>query len=287
MPEEKAQGDQGQQGGEPDGSGAEIAIELEGKKYGVEEVKQLVNQIGAATQSNQIAAKLKDISGKYGVDPTNYLTQAEGALSVISDLIDRGIIDEKGEIVQNSNKSSTGKQSTGDKNMDDLFGLETKEKGEGTGISASNIEDIVAKATQPLVQHISQLQDIQAGMIREDYGKKIQEKFPNLDGEDISRVFAAYQRNKSTGLMEHAKALAERKTSFLEEHEKKLAEKWGVDLEKIKQKEQGDINSVKDAGEGGAGVLFKGKKFSMREKGEGIVSPKEAAREYFGKVFGE
>lgn len=154
------------------------------------------------------------------------------------------------------------------------------------------MEEIVAKALEGLKPQLeglsgklNQLSDIQAGMIREDYGKKIKGSFPSLDDDDVSRVFASYQKDRSTSLMEHAKKLSEKKTAYLEGIEKSLAEKWGVDLTKVKEKDGKNENDVKDAKSGGAGAMFQGKKFSMREKGEGFVSPKKAAREYLDTVM--
>lgn len=277
-------GDQNQAASD-DSRGKETpAIEIDGKKYGAEEVKQLVGQVGTATQNNQIAARLKEIANKYGVDPTNYLAQAEGALGVISELIDKGVINEKGEIVQSSNKSSDADKKSSDPSLDDLFG----QPDEISGKKASSVEEIINKALKPQIEGLAakmdQLAEIQAGMIREDYGRKIKNAFPNLDDEDISRVFAAYQNDRAVGLMDHAKKVSEKKEAYLNQLKKQYAEKWGVDLEKVESKNE---NEVKDAAKGGAGVLFKGKKFSMRESGEGVISPKAAAKEYFAKVFKE
>lgn len=272
---------QGDQGGKPDDAGAKPVIELDGEKYDAGKLKELLGQVGAATQSNQIAARLKEVSGKYGVDPTNYLAQAEGALGVISDLIEKGVIDERGEIVQHSNSSRKGGEGTGKApDLDDLFGSTGDDKGKG----ASDVNEIVTKALGPIAQKLDQLSEIQAGMIRENYGKRIKESFSNLDDEDVSRVFASYQRNRSVPLMEHAKKMSEKKAGFLENYEKQLAEKWGVDLDKVKGAK--DENDVKDAQKGGPGVLFQGKKFSMRQKGDDFVNPREAARAYLDKVMG-
>lgn len=281
MAEDKtAQDDQGKN--QPDGDqGGAAVIELEGKQYTADDVKQLLGQVTSATQSNQIAAKLKSVAAKYDIDPEGYLGQAEGALGVISELIEKGIINEKGEIVQQMNEPRKDDKK-GQDSLDDLFGKKQEPQSQG----ASNVEEIVAKAMAGITAKMDQLAEIQAGMIREDYGRKIKQSFPDLDDDDISRVFASYQRDRSIGLMDHAKKLAEKKGAFVSSLKEQLAKEWGVDLEKLeKEKSENDINDAE--GKGGAGVLFKGKKFSMRQSGDDYVSPKEAAKEYFSKVMKE
>jgi len=131
-------------------------------------------------------------------------------------------------------------------------------------------------------KRLQKTEQMQHDFLRLNLQEKVLEKFPNLDEDDVSRVFGIAANDPlKKGLFEHAKAFEERKVLRNKELEKELAKKWGVNLEAF------DENKLKEQGsEGGAATFFKGKKFSFK-KGENAISPKKAMVEFFKKQHQE
>ena len=87
-----------QEKGEAQESGAQSteAIEIDGRKFTVDDVKGLQK---SATQAQQVAKVLAEAAGKYDMGPEDYVNQAEGAFALASKLVQEGIINERGEVV--------------------------------------------------------------------------------------------------------------------------------------------------------------------------------------------
>jgi len=265
-------------------------ITVDGKDYSAEDVQNLINQGKAATEKTQKVAAVLSAAQKYGVDVDTYLAQAEGAFDVVSDLIQNKVIDEHGKLIQQKRDlGNSGNQ----KAEDDLASLLNLDKGGNLDNTSqltgdAKLEAIISKALSPHMENINKLAErvslvdkTQGDMIRLQLEEKVGEKFPNLSKSDISQVFGSAMADKSKSLWDHAEMLSKVRTGELSELRKKHAEEFGVNLEDF------DANKMKEqeAG-GGAGVLFKGKKFSFDPKkgDEDAISPKQAAIEYIEKA---
>ena len=262
-------------------------IEVDGKDYSIEDVQNLVKLGASATQKMQEVAGIKAAAEKYGVDIETYLGQAEGAFGVMSQLIADKVIDEKGDRIKTVPAKEPAKDdSDGGVDLDKLFNLPG---GDTSGLKgADKITAIIAKALGPQLDAMKQLGDrvaavdkTQGDMIRLNLEEKVTTKFPNLKSSDVSQVFGAAMQDRSKSLWEHAEAASKAKASDVNLLRGEHAKEFGVNLEKF------DENKLKEqeAG-GGAGVLFKGKKFSFNPKkgDEETVSPRQAAAEYIERV---
>jgi len=196
-------------------------------------------------------------------------------------LITNKVIDEKGNVIKAEQEPKT-KPTEGDTDLNKLFNLPS----EGTsGLKGDEkVAAIVAKALGPgldaiqkLGERVASMDKTQGDMIRLNLEKEVIGKFPNLKAKDVSQVFGSAMNDRSKTLWEHAEAASKVKAADLSGLREEHAKEFGVDLTKF------DENKLKeqDAG-GGAGVLFKGKKFSFdAKKGDkDTITPAKAAAEY-------
>lgn len=276
------------EGGESNGE-TNVAgkVKVGEKEYSAEDVQNLVNQQATATQKTQEVAAVLAAAQKYGVDPETYIAQAEGAFGVMTQLINDKIIDEKGNILQVKAKETPGKTETdGDDELAKLFDLPAVGTQNLKGID--KVAAIVAKALSPqldalkkLGERVDTVDKTQGDMIRLNLQEKVMDKFPVLKPSDVSQVFGSAMNDRSKSLWEHAEALAGMKTAELNELRKTHAKEFGVDVAKF------DENKLKEQeAAGGAGVLFKGKKFSFNARSDDAekVDPAKAAMEYLERV---
>ena len=258
-------------------------ITVEGKDYSQEDVENLVKQGASATQKMQEVAGIKAAAEKYGVDVETYLGQAEGAFGVMSQLIADKVIDEKGNTIKVESKKPADEENLeGDVDLDKLFNLSG---GDTKGLKGvDKVAAIVAKALEPqlegmkkLGERVAAVDKTQGDMIRLNLEEKVMSKFPNLKPSDVSQVFGSAMQDRSKSLWEHAEAASKVKATDVSSLRQEHAKEFGIDLEKF------DENKLKeqDAG-GGAGVMFKGKKFSFNAKhgDKDAVTPAKAAAEY-------
>ena len=271
-----------------DGSKGAGKIEVDGKEFSVEDVQNLVKQGASATQTMQEVAGIKAAAEKYGVDVETYLGQAEGAFGVMNQLITDKVIDEKGDrITKEPVKKPAEGDLKGDTDLEKLFNLSGVDSKGLQG--ADKVAAIVAKVLEPSMEGIKKLGErvaavdkTQGDMIRLNLEEKVTSKFPNLKPEDVSLVFGSAMQDRSKSLWEHAETASKAKASSVSTLRGEHAKEFGIDLEKF------DENKLREqeAG-GGAGVLFKGKKFSFDKKGDDVVNPAKAANEYIEKTVSQ
>jgi len=258
-------------------------IEVDGKSYSTEDVQNLVKQGAAATQKTQEVAGILAAAEKYGVDVETYLGQAEGAFGVMSQLIADKVIDEQGNTIKKQVKPKpTDDKQDEEVDLDKLFNLTA---GDTKGLQgADKVAAIVAKALSPqleamekLGERVAAVDKTQGDMIRLNLEEKVMSKFPNLKPNDVSQVFGSAMQDRSKSLWDHAETASKAKASDISALREEHAKEFGVDLTKF------DENKIKEqeAG-GGAGVLFKGKKFSFNPKrgDKESVTPLQAANEW-------
>ena len=268
----------------PDEGNVAGKIEVEGKEYSAEDIQNLINQGATATKKAQEVAGVIAAAEKYGVDVETYIAQAEGVFGVMNQLIKDGIIDEKGNKI--AKKETPLAKGNDEDDLAKLFNLPVEEEKGLKG--ADKIASIVAKALEPQLNEVKKLADrvsavdkTQGDMIRMNLQEKVMSKFPVLKPSDVSQVFGSAMNDRTKTLWDHAEALANVKTAELGALREAHAKEFGIDLKNF------DENKIKEQdAKGGAGVLFKGKKFSFdAKKGDkDVVSPRQASMEFIENV---
>jgi len=269
-----------------DGSKVAGKIQVDGKDYSVEDVQNIIKQGASATQKAQEVAGVIAAAEKYGVDPETYIAQAEGAFGVMSQLIADKVIDEKGNILKVKVQEPKDDELGGDDDFMKLFNLPAGDTKSLAG--ADKIAAIVTKALgsqfdeiKKLGERVTAVDKTQGDMIRLNLQEKVMAKFPVLKPSDVSQAFGSAMNDRSKSLWEHAEVLANVKAAELTSLRTTHAKEFGIDITKF------DENKLKEqeAG-GGAGVIFKGKKFSFdaKEGDENAVSPRKAATEYIESI---
>jgi len=255
-----------------EGSNAEIKVSVDGedKTLKVGDVENLIAQQSSATQKTQDAATLLAVCEKYQCTPEELVHNMEGSFAVTSKLIEDGVIDQQGNVLEKKETEPTS---------DDDTKTQLVKKGETESAAEIALKKMTEDKTE-LLGRLERVEKDQTVLIRRGIEGEMLGKFPTLTKDDVTQVFGAAYSDKSKSLEEHAEARVEAKVvekrTLLEE----AAKEHGVDLEAWEAQ-----NKLKQQGsEGGASKVLGEKKvkFSGRPKvkGEDTVSPGEATDEF-------
>ncbi len=248
---------------------ASITVDIDGQQVtkSAEDVQNLIAQQASATQKTQQVAAILQQAEKYGLSPEDLAEQTDGAFAVMSDLIDKGVIDNKGARIEK--KADSAEPTPPDPNLAAL----PKDQ---TGL-VKRLE-LIEQSLAMLPDRLDVIERDQTHMIRMDVQRSIQAKHSNLSDDDVTKLFSTAINDKSKTVWQHAESLSEMKSAGVADLRKQHAAEFGVNLDEF------DANKLieKDA-EGGASAVFKGKKFSFK-KGDDSVSPRKATMEFFKNV---
>ncbi len=228
----------------------------------VEQVTELVQGQATATQKSQDASALLQAAEKYGLDPKTYVEQAEGSFARFAELIEDGVLDEKGQVVKKVEPTIPKP------------GVPTIEPRP----SETKALEVVAKALSSLESRMGNVEDDQTSMIRMDIEREIKRQYPKFDKDDVSRLFGQAKVDRDQGkqisIWERAKELSERKLGSITELRKEHAKEFGIDLEGWDKR-----NALKEQGaKGGVAPVLAGKKIVFNPKGKDEISPAQAAQ---------
>jgi hypothetical protein len=251
--------------GDGGSNGNHITIEVDGesKSFSPDDIQNLVSQQAAATQKTQQVSAVLKACNKFDMNPEVFVGQAEGAFDVIANLIDAGVVDEQGNIIQKEVQPKRTDVSFGDTNR---------------GVIDTSSEDkmlgVINKVLEPLAKKFEALEKDQMQLTRLRVNDTISGKFDNLDERDMSEIFATAGADKTKTLMQHAGIFSEKKKGNLLEQKKALAKELGVDYDEF------TANALREQGsDGGAAGFLKDKKISFK-KGKDSLSPKAAMADF-------
>lgn len=285
-----------QGGGSGEGNDSTLTIKLDDgteKTLGPEDVKNLLAQQGKVTQMEQQFAPMKRILSKYGIDKVeDYLSNAEPALAVVADLMEKGIIDEQGQVKQAGRQSHQASKQSGQRDQAgsrsetddfDFEGLFNQERSD----SASNdrASATIRKALEPIAQKQRELEDGLNALYTARLVDRVHQKYPNtgLEDKDVRRLLseASSQRKDFWEVIENE--VEGRKTQE-RELRKKHAEEFGIDLESWEKKRQSGEAEKKSLGDwlGERKIAFGQRKKKLGE--DKAVTPLEAMREHFTRL---
>ncbi len=270
-----------EQKGDPNGSkdkgGEDQKIMVGEKEYSADDVGNLIANVSTLTQKGESVQGIMDMCARYEMDPGEFLEQSTGALSAISNLINEGVIDAQGQVIE---KGAPKKKDT-----DDGLDLDT---GKPKIKSAPKADEAVLKALEGITQSvegygkkIDKLEGIQTSMIHDQYRERIQKKYPNLSDKDADQVLALAMNDSRKDLWKHAEEASTARVAATEAIERKYAEDHDLDYDKLKA---ADENKLKEQeAKGGGAPTLKGKKIKFNATGPDEITPFEASTAFLRK----
>ena len=241
-----------------------IEIDGESKEFTPDDVTNLVKQQASATQKTQAVASVLQACDKYGVDPDTYLNQAEGAFSVVTNLINEGIIDNEGKLVKKEPDPKPKVEPPPD----------TPLKVGADAATAKALEAIASKI-DTIGSRIEKVEEGHSSLLQISIENQIKGKHPDFTSEDVSRVLGTAAADPTKDLWQHADTYSKAKTANESALEKKYAEKFGIDLEKFNALNQQDGRA--------ASAVIEGKKISFDPRKKDAISPKQAMKEFIAR----
>lgn len=266
-PETDNSGDKGQSKDSP-----QIVVEVDGEKktFDTEGVKNLLAQQASATQKTQEVAAIKTAAEKYGLSPEEYVDRSEGAFATVVDLMQEGVLDNEGRRVEKEPKDDKPK-------VDPL-------KTVGPKVDSKEL-DVVTKALDQIEKRTRAVEEDNMNLMRKNLSIELQGKHPELNDDDVSRLFGIAMSDQKKNVWQHAEEFVGKKKEVGTKQEEAFAEKYGINLKEWNE------NKIKeqDAKGGGAAAILGKRKLSFRAKSDDpdAVSPRRAAEEFLTKQHGK
>jgi hypothetical protein len=252
-----------------------VKVGDEDKPFTAEDVSNLIAKDAASTQKLQQVATVTKAAEKYGLEPDQLVDQAEGAFAVVSKLVNAGIINEEGEIVQKKEPDPL-KPVVSDPVKPDPVTPDLESK------IATVVEKTVEKALGGIPETVDAIKNDQARMIRSDLQKQAQDKYPDLTEDDVTKLFGAAMADRKKSFWQHAEEIAETRKTRNSEARAAHAKEFGIDLKKF------DANKLNEQdSKGGPAAIIANKKISFKKGEKDSITPKQAMREHFARLHGQ
>lgn len=281
-------GDGGQHEGAGDSTQVKITVGGEDRVLSSEDVTNLVIEQGKLKEAY---SPIQKILTQYGFDPSRegaeeYLRNSEAGLALANQLIEKGIIDNEGTVIE--------KKPSDEKPVADPARFQMPVE-----LGASKQFETIAKALEKVAGRMDTLEEGQSNIYRRNIERDVKTDYPNLSDEDISRTLALAQADRSKGFWDHIKQVSEGKSAKEAEVKgatvKETVEvlmKAGVipegriDLDKL------DLSALETQEPGGLAPNFEGAKFMFKSRqrrlgkgAEGTVNPSSAMKESLDHKF--
>lgn len=252
--------------GNKDEGGGKLVVKVgeEEKTFTAEDVTNLLNQQASATQQTQKVAALIDAAAKYSVDPEQYVQHAEGAFATMSSLVDAGVIDQQGNVIEK-------------KTVEPPFGdAPPKVKVDPAQAALATIQETLGT----IAKRIERVEEDTNRTTQIELERTIQGKHPELDSGDVSRLLGIAMKAPEKGLWQHAEEMVGRKKEWKENIRKDYAKEFNVNLDEF------DANKLREQGsDGGAAVVLGGRKlsFNAKKSDPNTITPRQAMAEFLEK----
>jgi len=269
MSDQAKSGDPGDKG--QGNTGLEIEVDGEKKTVTAEDYMNLVNIQKSATTKFQSAAAAVQAAERYGVSVEDFINHAEGTMGAFSELVNQGIIDATGKVVEKKSSSDDNDPNKGGPDLSKV----TPEV-----VSLLKKVDLVSSAIEEINKRTEGLERDQLRILQRDIHKELKGKHPELNDDDVRKVFGLARGDRNKTVWQHAEEVAGARKVEIKGTRETYAKEFGIDLKKF------DANKIDEADPnyGSAALLVKGRKLSFgRRKGKGddSMSPRQATEEYF------
>lgn len=245
------------------------------KVLNVDEVQNLVSQNAELTKNVAGMANVSKALERYGTDADTYLSNAEAAFGVMSDLTSKGLIDERGNVLEGKNKDVDGETKNQNQDFDFSADFSQGDK-EKTNRTLEIVSKVVETHLGGIKKQIDDLNTGQAGLYRAQVKNAIQTKHPTFSDEDVSKLIGTASVNPGKDLWTHADEMAEGKKASNTSDREKFAKEFGVDLKVFDENKLNEQNA-----DGGSITVFPEKKFVFGKRAKRLgdkdsVSPRDA-----------
>lgn len=175
----------------------QITVGDETKVLSAEEVALAVSKAGELDVTNEQFAGFKKVLTQYGINPEEYLRNSEASFALMNQLIEQGVIDEQGNVVE---------KKIGDRKP--VVPPIVPDEGKVTK-SQQVVLDTLTKIGERMVK----LEDGQSNIHRRNINQDAKAVYPNLTDDDISKSLAKAQADRSVNFWDHVKVVSEEKTT--------------------------------------------------------------------------
>jgi hypothetical protein len=267
---------------EPDKSNAatSMTVDIDGqqKSYTPDDIKNLVAQQASATQKTQDVADVLKLAAKHEIPVKEFANQIEGLFGRVSELMEKGIIDDNGELIA---QAPAIQAPVIPENPLPDFGNMTPQNTQAT--ADSKLEQVVQAALKPMRDEVAKvkeenvrIKENSAMFLKSQVRGEIQKAHSELSDQDADYIIERSLNDTSIKLEEHIEKYKTTKKDYGISQAKFYAKEFGLvkdgaDFDKWNENRLRE----QDSKGGGFAGLFKGKKFSFK-KGEGSVTPRQA-----------
>jgi len=238
-----------------------------------DDIQNLVTQNADLTKNVAGMSNISKAVERYGTDPDTYLSNAEAAFGVISDLTSKGLIDEQGNVLE----KKSGDEGREKKNPEFDFSGDFKGSGDDkSDRTLAIVSKVVETKLGGLMKQVDELTSGQAGLYRAQLKVAVQAKHPTFSDEDVSKLFGAAAANPGKDLWAHADEMANGKKATETTERERFAKEFGVDLKAFDENKLREQNA-----DGGSVTVFPEKKFVFGKRAKRLgdkdsVSPRDA-----------
>lgn len=259
---------------ESTGNENQVTLEIDGEKkvFKSEDVQNLIAQQASATQKTQKVAAIAAAAEKYGLDPEEYVERAEGAFGTVVGLIDKEVLDEHGKLIE--------KKASGDDEPKKI--AVDPAKATDTTPADSKELTLISETLEKIEKRTERLESGQLNLMKKNLSSEILEKHPELNNEDVSRLFSIAMADQKKDVWQHAKELVGKKAEGDVVLREKFAKEFKIDL---KEWDENKIREQDAEGGGGAAAVLGKKKLSFKAKpgDPNATTPKDAMIEFLAK----
>lgn len=280
-------------GGQSGDSGDSIQLKVgdEVKTFTPQELATHLEKAGNLQKAMEGLSGYQKVLTQYGVNSDEYIQNSEAAFAIMNTLIERGIIDQQGNVIE---KKPTGDDDKSKQTPAFKFADDPRQNRQ---------LETIGKALQTITSKIEQLEEGQSSIYRRNIKRDVIAQHPNLNSDDdISRLLAIAQRDKSKSFWDHAEEMSKNKEATTKQTERGYVKstvealvKAGIipedriDMSKL---DQFDLNSLKEQNPLGGAPTYEGKKFLFKSRfrklgvkdTDKFASPADATRETFNRM---
>lgn len=272
-------GDKGQQGdqGDPkagDLSQVKVMVGDEERVFSSDDVKTLIEKGSRVEKDLEGFSSIKKVLAQYdGISADEYVRNSEAAFAVANALIEKGVIDKEGNLIEKKVKD-----------VKDPKGDEFSFKGLETGLSKKI--DTILKAMTGITQEIDLIKEGQSNIYRRNISRDIKSIHSNLDDDDVSKLLGIAQADKSKSFYDHAEVMSKDKTAREGKQELSIAKKVAglfvkagllkgdLDVDKL------DLSALEKQDVSELPPLHEGKKFMFKSRKRKLGSSRKDLEDF-------